>query len=258
MYSNISFGNYYPNDSALHRMNPIVKLLNFIITIVLLILSMNLYTNVFLFALVIILMLLSFVPFMFYFNAFYTFRYIYILIFVICFLLGVSLQNSIIYVVKSIIVIEYLFILVYTTTENEINSSIRKLLFPLRLLFINTRVLSIWLTNIIKFFPMYTEINRKILKSAESRGIKNDSIIGRFISNTKLFKNKIRLTINQIKESRRYAKSKLFSYKKKRINYRRYKLGFYDIIITLFHVGIIIMYLMERGYLNEIFSRINL
>ena len=258
MYSNISFGNYYPNDSALHRMNPIIKLLNFIITIVLLILSMNLYTNVFLLILVVILMLLSFVPFIFYFNAFYTFRYIYILIFVICFLSGLSLQNSIIYVIKSVIVIEYLFVLVYTTTENELTTSIRKLLFPLRLLFINIRALSIWLTDIIKFFPMYTEVNRKILKSAESRGIKNDSLIGRFISNIKLLKNKIRLTINQIKESKRYEKSKLFSYKKKRINYKRYKLGFYDIIITLFHIGIIIMYLMEKGYLNEILSRINI
>ena len=258
MYSNISFGNYYPNDSALHRMNPIIKLLNFIITIVLLILSMNLYTNVFLLILVVILMLLSFVPFIFYFNAFYTFRYIYILIFVICFLSGLSLQNSIIYVIKNVIVIEYLFVLVYTTTENELTTSIRKLLFPLRLLFINTRALSIWLTDIIKFFPMYTEVNRKILKSAESRGIKNDSLIGRFISNIKLLKNKIRLTINQIKESKRYEKSKLFSYKKKRINYKRYKLGFYDIIITLFHIGIIIMYLMEKGYLNEILSRINI
>ena len=258
MYSNISFGNYYPNDSALHRMNPIIKLLNFIITIVLLILSMNLYTNVFLLILVVILMLLSFVPFIFYFNAFYTFRYIYILIFVICFLSGLSLQNSIIYVIKSVIVIEYLLVLVYTTTENELTTSIRKLLFPLRLLFINTRALSIWLTDIIKFFPMYTEVNRKILKSAESRGIKNDSLIGRFISNIKLLKNKIRLTINQIKESKRYEKSKLFSYKKKRINYKRYKLGFYDIIITLFHIGMIIMYLMEKGYLNEILSRINI
>lgn len=258
MYSNISFGNYYPNDSALHRMNPIIKLLNFIITIVLLTLSMNLYTNIFLFTLVVILMLLSFVPFIFYFNAFYTFRYIYILIFVICFLSGFSLQNSIIYVVKCITIIEYLFVIVYTTTENELNTSIRILLFPLRLLFINTRALSIFITDIIKFFPMYTEVNRKVLKSAESRGIKNDSIIDRFISNIKLLKNKIRLTNNQIKENRRYEKSKLFSYKKKRINYRKYKLGFYDIMITLFHIAIIIMYLMERGYLNEILNRLNL
>ena len=258
MYSNISFGNYYPNDSALHRMNPVIKLLNFIITIVLLILSMNLYTNIFLLTLVVILMLLSFIPFVFYFNAFYTFRYLYILIFVICILLGLSLQNSLIYVTKAFIIIEYLFVLVYTTTENELNSAIRILLFPLRILFINTRALSIIITNIIKFFPMYTEVNRRVLKSAESRGIKNDSIINAFISNIKLFRNKLRLTINQIKENKRYEKSKLFTYKKKRVNYRRYKFGFYDIMITLFHIAIIVMYLIERGYLNEILNRINL
>ena len=77
MYSKNSFGNFYPVDSSIHRLNPVVKFLNFIITIVLIIISMSLKVHIFLFALVAIMTLLSFVPTKFYFKTFYSFRYIY-------------------------------------------------------------------------------------------------------------------------------------------------------------------------------------
>ena len=39
MYSRNSFGSFYPVDSSVHRLNPVVKLFNFIIAILLMILS---------------------------------------------------------------------------------------------------------------------------------------------------------------------------------------------------------------------------
>ena len=35
MYSRNSFGSFYPVDSSVHRLNPVVKLLNFIVPILL-------------------------------------------------------------------------------------------------------------------------------------------------------------------------------------------------------------------------------
>lgn len=260
MYSKDSFGNYYPIDSAIHRMNPLVKILNFILIVVITIISKNLYTHVFTLGLIIILMLLSFVPFIFYFNGFYKFRYIYIIMVITCFLSGISLENTLMYIIKIIVIIEYLFILVYTTTTNELVVGIRKLLFPLRLVFVNTQLLAIFITNIIKFIPMFVSTSTKILKSAENRGIdySNSGIFGRMIALLKTNGNVIRMTINNLKESRRYQKSKLFSYNKKRSNYISYRIGFYDIIVCLFHITILIAFLMERGYFSEIFSRINI
>ena len=49
MYSRNSFGSFYPVDSSVHRLNPVVKLFNFIVAILLIILSDSLYINLFLF-----------------------------------------------------------------------------------------------------------------------------------------------------------------------------------------------------------------
>ena len=84
MYSRNSFGSFYPVDSSVHRLNPVVKLFNFIIAILLMILSDSLYINLFLFSLVLCMELLSFVPFKYYFRTFWSLRYIYILIVFIC------------------------------------------------------------------------------------------------------------------------------------------------------------------------------
>ena len=97
MYSRNSFGSFYPVDSSVHRLNPVVKLFNFIVAILLIILSDSLYINLFLFSLVLCMELLSFVPFKYYFRTFWSFRYIYILTLfyvIIIFLLEIFIFNG--------------------------------------------------------------------------------------------------------------------------------------------------------------------
>ena len=76
MYSRNSFGSYYPIDSSVHRLNPIIKLIDFLIIIFLVIFCNSLYINLFMLGLVIIMMLLSFVPLKFYMNTFWSLSYI--------------------------------------------------------------------------------------------------------------------------------------------------------------------------------------
>ena len=80
MYSRNSFGSYYPIDSTMHKLNPIVKLINFLLAILLMILSSSLYLHGFLMLLVFIMTLLTFVPFRYYVNTLWALRYIYIII----------------------------------------------------------------------------------------------------------------------------------------------------------------------------------
>ena len=78
MYSRNSFGSYYPINSTIHRLNPVMKLINFVIAILILLLSNNLQINIFVLALTFVMMLLSYVPFKYYFNTFWSLRYIYL------------------------------------------------------------------------------------------------------------------------------------------------------------------------------------
>lgn len=260
MYSKNSFGSFYPVDSALHRLNPVVKIINFIIAVIVLIISMNLQTNLFMFALVFIMSLLSFVPTRFYFKVFYSMRYIYIFVILLCYFLGLSLQTTVIYLLKIISLVEYLFILIYTTSPSELNYGIEKLLNTFNILGLNMAVISVKVTRFIKFIPLLIITENKILKSQSSRGIdyNHSDIFGRYYAIFKSYLNTIRLTYRKSKDIKRNEEVRLFSVRRHRTNYRLKRIGFYDIIFFLFHVGVVVSLLVERGVLSEILTKFNI
>ena len=48
MYSRNSFGSYYPIDSIIHSLNPVMKIFNFILTIIIICLPSSIYVHIFL------------------------------------------------------------------------------------------------------------------------------------------------------------------------------------------------------------------
>lgn len=260
MYSKNSFGAFYPVDSALHRLNPVVKLLNFIVAMTLLIISSNLQVNLFLLALVIIMCLLSFVPTRFYFKAFYSLRYIYIFILIFCYFLGFSLETTVIYLLKTTIIVEYLFVLIYTTSPSELNYGIEKILNAINILGLNMAKVAIRITNALRFIPLLITTENKILKSGSSRGIdyNHSDILGRSYAVSKVYINVLRLTFKKSKDIRRNEEARLFNVRKHRTNYRTNRVGFYDLMFFLFHLCIVVSVLAERGILNEILIKFNL
>ena len=107
MYSRNSFGSYYPINSTIHRLNPVMKLINFVIAILILLLSNNLQINIFVLTLTFVMMLLSYVPFKYYFNTFWSLRYIYLFLIFFLYFLGVNLNDTVCYLIKLVVVIEY-------------------------------------------------------------------------------------------------------------------------------------------------------
>lgn len=257
MYSKNSFGNFYPVDSSIHRLNPVVKFLNFIITIVLIIISMSLKVHIFLFALVAIMTLLSFVPTKFYFKTFYSFRYIYILIAFFCVSLGLDLEITIIYLLKLIIVTECLVLMIYTTSPSELNYGMEKILRIFNIFGLNVSGMVVDITNAIRFIPLVITTESKILKSQSSRGIDyyNSDIFGKTYALFSAYKNVLRLSFKKSKQIRKIEEIRLFNVRKRRTNYRTNKVGFYDLIFFLFHITIVVAYLIEGGYLNEILNK---
>ena len=130
MYSRNSFGSYYPIDSAIHRLNPVIKVFNSLIILFLLIFSSSIYINVFMFALVLVMMLLSYVPFKYYLRAIWFMRYIYILIAFIFAYFSLGMQTTLLYILKLIVAVEYLNILAYTTSPSELKYGIEKMWHP--------------------------------------------------------------------------------------------------------------------------------
>ena len=247
MYSRSSFGSYYPVDSCIHRLNPVVKLINFIIIILLLILTSSTYINMFMFMLVIIMMLLSFVPLKYYINTLYSLRYILVIIMLICYYCNTTLELCLVYMSKVVVLVEYLSILTYTTSPSESIYGIEKFLSYFNFLYLPISSFSFKVNSMLRYFPLYLTVKNKTFKAASSRGIDYSSS---FITNSfKISKNIRRLTKYKNDEINLCSELRLYDIKKYRTNYRTNKVGFYDIFFLLFHIVLVYAYLVEGGIL---------
>ena len=249
MYSRNSFGSYYPIDSCLSRLNPVVKLINFLIIVLLVIFSMSTYVNVFMLLLVIIMMLLSFVPIKYYLNTFYSLRYIYILIMLLCYYFHTSLEVCLVYMSKVVIVVEYLNILAYTTSPSESIYGIEKFLSFFNFLYLPISKFSFKLNSILRYFPLYLTVKYKTQKASSSRGIDYNSlnVFKRIYLSFKNHKNIRRLTKYRNNEISKCSQLRLYDIKKYRTNYRTNKVGFYDIFFLLFHLVLLYAHAVEGG-----------
>ncbi len=251
MYSRNSFGSYYPIDSIIHRLNPVMKLLCFILMVVLLILSNSIYVNAFSLLLVFVMSLLSFVPFKYYFNTFWALRYIYILIAFICAYFGTDLETCVVYLIKLVCIIEYLNILAYTTSPSESIYGIEKFLSLFNFLYLPVSKLAFRINSILRYIPLLLTVEYKALKAASSRGIdyEHSNIITRYGVLFKIHSNVRRLTKFRNRETAFSSSLRLYDIKQYRTNYRTNKVSFNDIFFLLFHIALIATYLVESGIL---------
>ena len=251
MYSRNSFGSYYPISSTIHKLNPIMKLINFIITILVLILSNNLQINIFVLVLTIIMMLLSYVPFKYYFNTFWSLRYIYLFLIFFLYSLGINFNDTVCYLIKLIVVVEYLNILAFTTSPSESVYGIERFLSMFNFLMLPVNKIAIKINSILRYFPLLLVVNYKTIKAQSSRGIDyyNSNIFGRGYVFMSLLSNSLRLTKAKSKEINYVSELKLYNDKRYRTNYETNRVGFNDIFFFMFHLALLYACVVEKGLL---------
>ena len=142
MYTRSSFGSYYPINSIIHRLNPLIKIINFLIAVLLIIITNSVVVTYSLLLFIVIMMLLSKVPYKYYFDTFWHLRYIYLLIGVICYIFSVNALNTSVYIAKLVIIVEYLNIISYTTSPSENIWGIERLLSVFNYLYLPVSLLA--------------------------------------------------------------------------------------------------------------------
>lgn len=252
MYSKGIFGQFYPVKSLMHKINPSVKLVCLLLTILLISFSTDLVMHLFLLTLVILMILLTKVPFKNFFNLFYSLRYLYVLVIVLGAIFTLDIEVVLTIILKIIIVFEYIALISYTTSVSELNYGILIILEPFNLFNRKLGNVSYFITSIIKFYPMFVANNTKVLKAGASRGI--DYIHSGYFKRLFAFKMSVptafRETIREIKRTKLECNLKLFNFKKKRTNINHNKISFYDIILLAFHCLFLIAYILEAGLIS--------
>lgn len=251
MYSRNTFGCYYPITSSIHKLNPVLKLFLFLLAIILMILSSSLEIITFLLLLVFIMMLMSFVPFKYYLNAIWSLRYILILIAFICAYFRLNITETIVYLEKLIILVEYLNILAFTTSPSESVYGIERFLSLFNIFFLRLSGVAVKINNMIRYVPFFLSVEYKTLKSCASRGFDyyRANIIDRFFMFFKIYPNIRRLVNLKFKEVALCSELKLYNIRKYRTNYRVNRVGLFDMLLLIFHLMLIYAYLVDGGML---------
>ena len=210
--------------------------------------------HVFLLILLVIMILMSYVPLYFYFNSIWSLRYIYIIIAFLCLYFETDLDACLVYIFKFTIVIEYINLLAYTTSPSENIYGIEKFLSFFNFLYLPISNLAFKLNSILRFIPLSQEVEYKTFKAASSRGIdyNHSNIFGRIYAYLKVHSNIRKLIKNKNKEIRECSELRLFDIRKYRTNYRTNRVSFNDIFFLLFHIGLIIVHLIESGKIWDI------
>lgn len=252
MYSKGIFGQFYPTKSIMHSINPTVKIVCLFLTALLLLFTNQLDLHLMFLGMMLLIISMTKVPFKYYFNIFYSLRYVYLLVLVVCFLLNVNVITLFAYLLKIIICVLYLAYISYTTSISELSFGIEKCLEPFNLLNIKLGGISYFITSIIKFYPnLIRNIDETLLASA-SRGIdyNHSFFVYRYYALFKTFPYSLKKTFNEFKKNKLECKFRLHNFKKKRTNINHNKVGFYDIMLLIFHVLFVLAYVFDAGLIK--------
>ena len=186
MFTNITIGKYIYKDSLIHKLNPLFKIISIII-ILISSLIFNLFQNICLFIIIILISYLTKIDKKTYLNNLYGLRFFLtgiLLIYIISKLNFLIILNNIFKIIINILITS---ILMYTTTINELNYGLNKILRPLRIIRIDYNKLSVIIVIAIKFIFLVFEETDIIFKAFKNRNLKFDGNILNRIKKVEMF-----------------------------------------------------------------------
>lgn len=188
MLSELTFGQYFPGTSLLHRLDPRVKLIAAILYIIIVFLAKNIGAFIFLTAFTLLLVLISGI------SPKVVLKGLKPLIFIIAFTAVVNIfwttgetkwadfgiiqiyQEGVMYALLMVVRVVCMLagvsvILTYTTTPIALTDGLERLIAPLSKIGIPTHDFSMMMTIALRFIPTLVEETDKIMKAQQARGV---------------------------------------------------------------------------------------
>lgn len=190
MSRDIAFGQFYPSDSILHRLDPRIKLMSLIGIIVLIFCTFNFYALGVVVALVAACALLSKVPVKLYLKSMKAIIIIILLTSILNLFYGSGnviaqwwifritdegLRNAIFVAVRIISLVAISSALTFTTSPTDLTDGLERLMKPLGIFRIKTHEIAMMMTIALRFVPTLLEETDKITSAQKARGADMES-----------------------------------------------------------------------------------
>ena len=186
MLNNITLGQYYPADSAVHRLDPRMKILLLVAMIVAIFLCGNLLAYIPVIGVLALASYLSKVPFRLLLKGLRPLRFILVFTFILnlFFLQGETpllnlgftvitreaLLTAIQYSLRLVLLVLFSSLLTLTTAPVTLTDGLERLLSPLRVIHFPAHEMAMMMTIALRFIPTLLEEADKIMKAQSARG----------------------------------------------------------------------------------------
>ncbi len=200
MFKDITLGQYYPSDSAIHKLDPRTKILTMIFYIVAVFLVNRIYAFIFPAIYVVSVMLIAKIPLRYIKNSIKPIKWIIIFMFILNLFLSTNVENptvvfewwilrithesiyrSIYITLRLITLVAGTSLMTLTTTPISLTDGLERLLAPLKAIKFPVHELAMMMTIALRFIPTLLEEVDKITKAQLARGadFESGSIIKR-------------------------------------------------------------------------------
>lgn len=261
---NITFGQYYPGNSVVHRIDPRIKILLTIVFIVMIFLIDSFVGYGILALFILALILLSRIPFIQILKSIKTI--VFLLIFTsllniffnsegnvlahwwIFTITDGGLKFAAMMAIRLTSLIIGTSLLTLTTTPTQLTDGIESLLRPLKVVKIPVHDIALTMSIALRFIPTLMEETEKIMKAQKARGASFDE--GGLIKRAKaLLPILIPLFVSSIRRADELAlalDSRCYNATPKRTKYKTLKLSFIDYAATLIYLGLLAFYIVWK------------
>ena len=268
MFKDVAFGQYYPANSPIHRMDARVKLLLTILFVVSIFFIKSYFGFMLTAVLLVAVILIARLPMMSVLKSIRGVLFVMMLTALINLFLGgengseilwqwkfltiteTSVHTTIKLVLRLILLISGATLLSLTTTPVELADGVESLLTPLKLIRVPVRDIAMIMSIALRFIPTLFEETNKVVSAQKSRGAAFDT--GNPFARIKaLLPVLIPLFVSSFRRADELAfamDSRCYNASEKRVKMRTHKIGLGDIISSLTMCGYVVVIMLDTYY----------
>ncbi|MEI3530520.1 MAG: energy-coupling factor transporter transmembrane protein EcfT [Bacilli bacterium] len=244
MPDKVMLGKYYPNSSIIHSLNPLTKILILFSLCLMTIVNSSIFGLLMIILISLSLISMSKIPIFIYFNTLKTTSFILFIFGFAYFLITHNIIMTLMVVIELICLLFILILLVMTTSLTEITYGLELFLKPLQRFKVKVNVLSLKITNFLRFVPIYLDNKERLVKKFKNHGIIVDN--NRLNLKFNIVKRAYRLAKKQLNQTNKMMDVRLYSIKEYRTNFRLNKFGVIDSIMVFLNIVILIMIVVSE------------
>lgn len=266
MFKDVAFGQYYPSNSPVHRLDARVKLLLTLLFVISIFFIKTYFGFMLTLAVLLIVILLARLPIMSVLKSVRGILFIVVftavinLFFIkegevlvhsgIIMITKTGVHTTVKMVLRLVLLISGASLLSLTTTPVELADGLESLMAPLKLIKVPVRDIAMIMSIALRFIPTLFEETNKIISAQKARGASFDT--GSIFARAKaLLPVLIPLFVNSFRRADELAfamDARCYNATDKRTKMKKAKLGIGDLIAFLFIAGYTTVILLDRYY----------